>query len=90
MQNAFIHKFLATIDPTKATQLDNIGANILKLSAPFIADSLTRICNLSIQTGVFPEQWKTARVTPLFKKKSRDDPNNYRPISILPVLSQIN
>ena len=47
------------------------------------------ICNLSITKNQFPNDWKTAVVTPLFKKGSTDDPGNYRPFPILPILSKL-
>lgn len=42
-----------------------------------------------MKTGVFPSEWKTARVTPIFKAGAKDDVNNYRPVSILPVVSKL-
>ena len=58
------------------------------MSSPIIAESLTYICiNLSIKTGSFPTKCKEAKVKPLHKGGSSSDPNNVRPISILPVLS---
>ncbi|PFX21450.1 RNA-directed DNA polymerase from mobile element jockey [Stylophora pistillata] len=42
-----------------------------------------------MSTGKFPTRWKTAKVTPLFKGGALSDPSNYRPISVLPVLSKI-
>ena len=51
--------------------------------------SLTNIINYSIKTGIFPDQWKLARVSPIFKSGAQTDVGNYRPISILPVLSKI-
>jgi hypothetical protein len=47
------------------------------------------IFNLSLRTKIVPSSWKIAKVTPLFKKGSLSDPNNYRPISILPSLAKI-
>ena len=45
--------------------------------------------NLSITTGIFPNSWKIDKVTPIFKEDAKTDPNNYRPISILPVVSKL-
>ena len=53
------------------------------------SDSLCDIFNLSIATGVFPDSWKIARVAPTFKRGQTDDQSNYRPISVVPVLSRI-
>ena len=45
--------------------------------------------NHSFTTCTFPDIWKTARVTPIFKAGDPADPGNYRPISILPVISKV-
>ena len=55
-----------------------------------ISGSLALIFNQSIDTGIFPGEWKNARITPLFKKSgSRNDPSNYQPISIIPVVAKV-
>ena len=69
--------------------IDNIGPGLLKLAAPFISDSLTYICNQSIINSTFPDKWKEGKVRPLHKNGPKDDTNNYRPISVLPVLSKL-
>ena len=56
---------------------------------PIVAPSLTHIINLSIITGIFPDEWKLARVSPIYKEGAKSDPNNYRPISVLPVISKL-
>jgi len=69
---------------------DELPAFLLKSLSPAFAPSITEILNLSLSTGVFPSSWKLANVTPIWKNKgSKSDPNNYRPISILPILSRI-
>ena len=84
-----VEKYLKNLDLSKATGTDNIGPRLLKLSASFISESITYICNKSIQNSEFPSKWKEGKVTPLFKNGTKEDVNNYRPISILPVLSKI-
>ena len=84
-----VEKYLRNIDITKATGADNIGPRLLKLAAPYISESLTFICNQSIMNSTFPEKWKEGKVTPLHKNGPKDDTNNYRPISVLPVLSKL-
>lgn len=85
----YVEKYLKHIDITKSTGSDNIGPRLLKLAAPLISDSLTYICNQSITTSTFPDKWKMGKVRPLFKNGQRDDTNNYRPISVLPVISKL-
>lgn len=84
-----VEKYLKTIDVSKATGLDEIGPRLLRISAPYISESITYLCNQSIKMGIFPDKWKEGKVTPLLKTGDKDDPNNYRPISILPVLSKL-
>ena len=49
------------------------------------------VCNMSLHVGIFPDIFKQAIITPVFKGNGKDphDPGSYRPISILPVLSKI-
>ena len=54
-----------------------------------IAPALTYIFNLSIKSGKFPSIFKTARVCPIFKSGDACNPDNYRPIAVLPCLSKI-
>ena len=82
-------KFLSSIDVSKATGTDNIGPRLLKLAPPHIANDVTFICNHSINSSFFPNKWKEAKVTPLHKNGPYDEVNNYRPISILPVMSKV-
>ena len=89
IQKEKVSKFLYHIDISKATGTDMIGPRLLKLAAPFITDEITFICNHSIVNSVFPAKWKEAQVAPLHKNGPHEEVNNYRPISILPVLSKV-
>ena len=62
---------------------------MIRMAAPAIADSLTYIFNQAINLASFPDEWKIARVIPLFTSGNRNMPENYRPISILPAISKI-
>ena len=73
----------------KTTGLDKIPPKILKLSARLVAPSLTYIFNLSLATGIYIDDWKRARITPIFKSGDRRQCANYRPISILPAVSKV-
>ena len=70
----------------KADGLNGIPTSLLKLSFTFIASSLTHIFNLVISTGIIPNEWKSSRVTPIYKVDFKVDPANYRPISVLSVI----
>ena len=80
---------LKNICSIKASGIDNISARMLKLVGPIIAPSIAKLINCSFDTSVFPQRWKTAKVTPLFKGGDAESVNNYRPISVLPVLSKV-
>ena len=55
-----------------------------------LAPPLHHILHLSLEQGTYPEQWKTAVVSPIFKQKgNRSDPKFYRPISLLPSVSKV-
>ena len=85
----FILKQLRDLKVKKATGLDGIPARFLKDSAAVIAPTVTFLVNLSLSTGSVPDEWKKARVVPPYKSGGRENMDNYRPISILPVLSKI-
>ena len=84
-----VTKQLKQLKTNKAAGLDNMPGRLLKVSAPIIAPSLTYIYNLSLSTSTFPYEWKAAKVTPLFKSGDRNLTENYRPISILPIVAKI-
>ena len=82
-------KLLCNLPTNKATGLDNYQASLLKLAAIPIAPSLTWIFNHSLNTGQFPDEWKQAKITAIHKKGPKVDTGNYRPISVLPVISKL-
>ena len=68
---------------------DEFSAQVIKSAHLFLTEPLVFICNLSLSTGKFPDQLKIAKVIPLYKN---DDPkvySNYRPVSVLPVISKV-
>lgn len=74
---------------TTSSGYDDITTKILKIIAPFISRPLTHIINLSFEDGYFPDQLKLTVIKPLHKKNDRTDPNNYRPIALIPIVSKI-
>ncbi len=83
-----IHQ-LTNLKISKLTGIDNIPAKALKIAANIIGPSLAWIFNLSIKTGIYVDEWKKARVVPIYKSNNRQKCENYRPISILPTISKI-
>ena len=77
------------MDDNKAAGLDNLSGKFLKDGATILAKTLSQICNLSIKYSTFPNDCKIAKLKPLFKRGSKTDPKNYRPISLFPLISKI-
>ena len=77
------------LDSTKSTGLDEIGPNLLKEGVDYLSSPIASIINNCIDKCIFPDKLKEAFVIPIFKSGNRDDPNNYRPISILNTISKI-
>ncbi len=82
-----ISKLLHDVPENKAVDLDRLPGELIHAAAPAISISLTFILNLSLQSGKFISEWKPAKVLPLFKSGLLMNTNNYRQISILPILS---
>ena len=74
------------IKTTKGFGKDNIC--YLKLAMPFIEKSFADLFNTSMETSQFPDLWKCARVTPIFKYGDKPEMSNLRPISVLPVIAR--
>ena len=68
---------------------DTITAQILKDASPVLTSPITAIVNASIRSGTFPDPWKEAQVVPILKKGSAMEKKNYRPVSLLSVVSKI-
>ena len=79
-------KLLKDIKPHKATGPDNIPGRLLKEAAEELAPGLAHLFQISIDNGTFPLDWKSALVTPVFKKGDRSSPSNYRPISLMSIV----
>ena len=82
----FIYKELCHLNSFKSTGLDDIPARFVKDAATTLTKPINFIVNLSITSGIVPDQLKSARVKPLFKKNNRSEVGNYRPISILCII----
>jgi hypothetical protein len=80
---------LLSIDTNKAVGPDNVSGLLLKECAHELAVPLTIIFNRSLCSGVFPEMFSKANVAPVFKAGDRTDVTNYRPISLLPLISKL-
>ena len=84
-----LSKAVRLLKPSSAVGVDGIPLDAIKKCSAVIGAHLLHIINTSIATRVFPDSWKTAIVTPIHKAGDRSVVNNFRPISILSVLSKI-
>ena len=78
----FIKEEISNLKVNKSTGLDGVSCRFLRDGADVLAEPMKHLVNFSIMSEAVPSQLKQARVVPLFKKGSRLDPNNHRPVSI--------
>ena len=84
-----IRDAFAKVKTIKSFGIDNISSYFMKLALPSIENSLAFLFNTSIETSQFQATWRVARITPIFKDGDRTVKSNYRPISVLPVISKL-
>ena len=85
----FVQKQINEMDLSVATGVDGISCRLLKAACLAIRSSLAYLINRYLFSGIVPQKWKIARVTPIFKSGDRDQITNYRPISVLPLVSKV-
>ena len=84
-----IAKLIGNLPNKNSSGYDLINNKLLKLIKDEVAKPLETIFNQSIACGIFPDKMKLAEIVPLYKTKSRTEPGNYRPISLLPTISKV-
>ena len=84
-----LSRIVSKFKTSQSYGLDGISSFFVKIGMPVIAPSLCCIFNTSISQGRFPGSWKIAKVTPIYKDGSTDDRSNYRPTSVLPIVSRL-
>ena len=85
-----VQKMLSKLSCDSSLDVLGFDTKLLSLSHHIISPCLTRMFNLSLLTSELPEDWKLARVTPLYKGKgSLHEYNNYRPIAIIAHIAKI-
>ena len=84
-----VSKIINNFKNKSSTGLDGLSPKIFKYLPDQFIHCLVHIFNLSLMKGEFLSSFKTGKVIPIHKKKSKTDMNNFRPISLLPVASKI-
>ena len=84
-----VREEIMNLDASKATPIGDNSVDILKSTVDIHLPFITNSINLSIEKGCFPEELKFAEVNPIFKKKDDLDREKYRPVSVLPHVSNV-
>ena len=80
---------LKSLNPNKSPGPDKLYPRLLKELHNELAKPFTILFQSSLNEGVLPQDWKHAEVTAIFKKGSKTDPGNYRPVSLTSVVCKI-
>ena len=89
LQDQELEEAFNSLKPNKSPGFDDISSSVVKFCASGIFNPLKHIFNLSLQTGIFPNGMKIARVSPIFKTGEECFFTNYRPIPVLPCFSKL-
>ena len=82
-------KIIRSLSNNKASQETDLPVRVVKENAEYFAEIICSQFNESINSSKFPLSFKLANITPVFKNESRNHKNNYRPVSILPLISKV-
>ena len=89
VESETIRKSLDTLKTKKATGFDMLPSKILKLGCNILCLPICYLVNMSFKLCNFPNVLKCAEISPIYKKGNNMDVSNYRPVSILPIMSKI-
>jgi len=88
-QEEAVSALLCHLDTHKSVGPDGIQPRVLRELAEELAEPLSIICQQSCPTGEVPDDWRITSVTPIYKKSWKEDPGNYRPVSLTLVPGKI-
>ena len=84
-----VYHLLANYKINTASGPDGLFSKMLRGTAGSIAPALTTLFNLSLKLSTVPEDWKKSNITPIFKSSQTSEASNYRPISLLSLISKV-
>ena len=82
-------KIIRILDSNKSSGWDGVSPRMIKICDSSIVNPLLIIFVTCIREGIFPDMWKMSNVCPIDKKESKNLKENYRPISLLPILGKM-
>ena len=84
-----IQRLIKNLKMKSTSSSNDIPSKFLKIASCIVSEWLSKLFNKSMTTGGFPDSWKIAHITPIPKVHSPSSSSEYRPISVLPVLSKL-
>ena len=80
---------ISCLKKNKAPGLDGLSPAAFKLFNSHLISFTTSLFNRLLEQGTFPDSWSSGAIKPIYKKSCKEDPNNYRGITLLPILSKL-
>ena len=84
-----VRDILNSLKNSNSKDIYSLNTDLIKTVKNHIVIPLTKLINISLKTGIFPDALKITSVIPIFKKGDTEEVGNYRPISLLPIISKI-
>ena len=84
-----IKKLILKMKPDKAAGPDQVPVRVLQAAVDILSHPLKVIFTKSLEYGVVPQDWRDANVTPIFKKGAKNQPGNYRPVSLTSICCKL-
>ena len=84
-----VAQIVRSMPANTSSGINNIPLCVIKHSLPATLPVITSLINVSFIHGIFPRSWKLAVMLPILKYGNYKEPNNNRPIALLPILSKV-
>ena len=84
-----VNEAILSFESKSSQDVFSLNTKLIKHVAKELSMPLSFMFNKSFELGIFPEDYKTSRTVPVFKSGNKEDMNNYRPISCLPVFGKV-